>query len=376
MNFQALDALLEQMPERGIPACSLIATHRGKVIYQKSAGYADAEKTRPAALDDLYWVCSITKVTTCVSAMRLVEQGLLKLEDPVSKYLPAFGNLTVKNPDGSVTPAKTPMTILHLFTMSGGLDYDLSKEPIKRVCENRQAGTQEVVSAFAESPLLFEPGTHYRYSLCHDVLAAVVEVVSGMRYADYVKKYITDPLGMQDTGFHLPPEKAHRISAMYRYRHGYFTAHQIPAELKYCLTDNYDSGGAGLYTSAADQIKLMTALALGGTSPDGYRLLRPETVELMGKEHLPYPAKPDIFPTRLYGYSYGLCCRCHVDPTVSLSPSSVGEFGWDGATGPFALVDAKRQVAIYYTQHIFGCGYVYHAIHPRIRDLIYEQLPD
>ncbi len=373
MNFEKLDALMESMPERGLPACSFVATHKGKTVYQKSVGYSDSAKTKRADMNDLYWVCSITKVTTCVSAMRLIEAGQLHLEDPISKYLPAFRNLTVMTPEGPV-PAKNAMTILHLFTMSGGLDYNLNKEPIVEACKNPLASTQEVVNSFAASPLLFEPGTHYRYSLCHDVLAAVVEVVSGMRFQDYVKKYILDPLGMCDTGFHLPAEKADRITAMYRYNPGYFTANEIPAQLKYRLTDNYDSGGAGFYTSPADQIKLLTTLALGGTSPNGYQLLRPETVELMGREHLPYEAKPDIFPTRLFGYSYGLCCRCHVDPTVSLSPSSVGEFGWDGATGSFALVDAKRQVAMFFSLHIFGCGYAYHAIHPQLRNLIYEQL--
>ena len=122
MRFDKLDRFLDAMPERGIPACTLLVTHKGEPLYTRNVGFADVEKTRPTCEDDLYWVCSISKVTTCVCAMRLVEEGKIKLDDPVSKYLPAYAHLTVKDPTQGFVPAKNVMTILQLFTMTGGLN--------------------------------------------------------------------------------------------------------------------------------------------------------------------------------------------------------------------------------------------------------------
>lgn len=374
MNFEKLDRFLDDMPQRGLPACSFSVTHCGKPIYEHCVGFSDLEKTKPTSLSDLYWVCSISKVTTCVAAMRLVERGIISLDDPVSKYLPAFSTLYVRNKDKSVSPAKNVMTLEHLFTMTGGLGYGIADEPIARVCQDRNASTLQVVNAMAEVPLAFEPGSHFRYSLCHDVLAAVVEVASGMRFADYVKTHILDPLGMTDTGYHLPSDMQKRMTAMYQYHHGLYKSEQIECTNKYRLTDNYDSGGAGLYTTPIDQLKLLTVLACKGTTEDGYVLLRPETIDSMGVNRLSERARADLFPSRLYGYGWGLCCRAHENTVVSSSLSSVGEFGWDGATGSFALVDPKRQVAMYFALHVFNCQYVYHAVHPLLRDMVYEEL--
>ena len=227
----------------------------------------------------------------------------------------------------------------------------------------------------AKIPLHFEPGTHFRYSLCHDVLAAVVEVASGMRFANYVKKYILDPLDMKDTGFHLPASLQERMTTMYTFVPGLSAkAEPIECKNKYCLTDNYDSGGAGLYTSPADQIKLLTALACGGKAPNGTQILLPQTIRMLGENRLGDSARIDFEPTRLYGYGWGLCGRAHMDPALSDALSSVGEFGWDGATGSFALVDPTKQVALYFGLHVFNCQYVYRQIHPRLRDLVFEEI--
>ena len=374
MNFSKLDAFLKDLPACGIPGCELAVTYKGEPVYRGFAGYADAAKARPVSENDLYYVFSISKITTCVCAMRLVEEGKLGLDDPVSKYLPAYAYLTVKGSDGKPYPAKNVMTIRHLFTMTGGLDYDLKSAPILRAKQNPNADTLSLVNAMAETVLQFEPGTKYCYSLCHDVLAAVVEVVSGMRFSDYVQKYVFDPLSMTDTGYHLPAEKRQRMADIYTFTNR--TMKATPADLQnsYILNDRYDSGGAGLYSSANDQIKLLTVLANGGTTQDGYSLLRPETIRMMTVNQLPDSAMPQFCPTRLYGYGWGLCGRVHMNPTVSRSRSAVGEFGWDGAAGAFGLVDPEKQVALYFGMHVRGCDYAYHTVHPTIRDLAYEAI--
>ena len=378
MHFEKLEAFLNEMPRRGLPACSLLVTHKGKLVYSHSAGFSDVEKTKPANENDLYWAFSITKITTCVAAMQLVEQGRLRLDDPVSKYLPAFSELFVCDKNtGEISPAKTTLTIEHLFTMTGGYGYYKKNEPecLTRAFANKETTTQELINALAQVPLAFEPGSAYQYSMCHDILAAVVEVISGERFADYVKAHILDPLGMQNTGFHLPEDEVEQLlSATYRYIPGVSKSTPIPSENKYNLQPNLDSGGGGLYTSPADQIKLMTALALGGTAPNGAQILRPETVAMMGENRLNDKVLSTFMSTRLYGYGWGLCGRAHIDPVVSGARSSVGEFGWDGAAGSFALIDPKQELALFFGVHIRGCQYVYHFIHPRLRDMTYDAL--
>lgn len=367
MNTSVLDRFLDEMPSRGIPSCELTVTVDGETAYRRQVAMPDPKR-------NICFVCSVSKVTTCVAAMRMVEEGKIGLDDPVWKYLPAFRNLTVRQPDGSVRRAENELTVRHLFTMTGGLNYNLKTAPILRATADRKATTLEVVNSFAESPLDFEPGAKFQYSLCHDVLAAVVETASGMRFADYVAKYVLDPLGMTDTGYHFPEELTSRLEPQYRYAHGLFRCEEIKPVNQYVLTDNYDSGGAGLYTTADDQIKLLTALACGGKAPNGYRLLKPETIAMMEVGQLSDEIRKRFYTDRLYGYSWGLCGRVHVDPAVSCSESSVGEFGWDGATGPYALVDRKKHLALYFGVHIYGCNYLYNQIHPMLRDMVYRTL--
>ena len=373
MDFSALDKFIDDMPLRGLPAVDLAVSYKGENIYRHSSGFSDAELTKPTSDKDIYWIFSNTKVMTCICAMKLVEEGKLSLEDKLSKYIPEFGKMFVRNNDGSIAPAKTDITILHLFTMTGGLDYNLSSPPVK-AARDAGLGTLDIVRAMAKMPIWSEPGTRYRYSLCHDVLAAVVEVVSGMRFSEYAKKYVFDPLGMTDTGFRPTEEQKTRFSAMYNYHGGLNKAILTECNNVYAFTNEYDSGGAGLFSTVSDYMKMLTAVALGGTSKDGYQLLKPETVQMMGKNFLNDDARKDFSTTRSAGYGWGLCGRAHIDPTVSLSLSSVGEFGWDGAAGALSMMDPVKQVALYLGTQVKGCNYIYHRIHPEIINLTYKAL--
>ncbi len=374
MNFSKLEQLIDTMPQRGIPGCDLAVTKDGKTVFRHSAGYSDEAKTKPVAPTDLYWIFSASKVITCVAAMRLVEEGKLNLDDPVSRYLPAFGELTVLNSDKTVSPCRTPMKLIHLFTMTGGMGYDIGQKPIADAMADPHAGTLEIVSAMAKVPLFFEPGTHYRYSLCHDVLAAVVEVASGMRFSDYLQTVVFDPLGMTETGFRPTEEQKMRFAATYRFRSSDAVSAPVPTVNTYALNANYDSGGAGLFSCTDDYIKVVTALACGGTAANGYRLLRPETIAMMEVNRLCPDALRDFVTTRLFGYGWGLCGRVHINPVYSLSRAPVGEFGWDGAAGAFAMVDRTNRVALYFAMQVHACGYAYHVIHPCLRNLVYEGL--
>ena len=232
MDFAKLDKFIDDMPKRGLPMFDLAVSYKGEIVYRHMSGHSDEALSKPTSENDIYWIFSNTKVLTCIAAMRLVESGVLSLDDKLSKYIPEFEKMFVKNQDGSIVPAKNDITLLHLFTMTAGFDYNMNASTIK---EAVAAGgyTVEVAKAIAKNPLGFEPGTRYRYSLCHDVLAAVVEVASGMRFADYVETNVFKPLGMTDTGFRPSAEQASRISAMYSYHSGLNKAIPVESTNKY-----------------------------------------------------------------------------------------------------------------------------------------------
>lgn len=372
MNTKKLDEFIDQMPLRGLPLCDLAISHNGKEIYRRQVGYSDHCGKTPVDNNTLYWIYSNSKVVTCTAAMRLIEESKLSLDDEVSKYLPAFADIHVKKPDGTVKKAENPMKIIHLFTMSGGLDYNYEAPHIKEARNKEGSDTVSICSSMALEPLNFEPGEHYMYSLCHDVLAAVVEVVSGMRFSEYLKKIIFEPLGMENTFFRVSSSDTGRIAEAYMYNNAEGISAPIDSNNGFILSPNYESGGAGLLCTVDDYMKVISALSCDGCAPNGYRILKPETIAMMEENRLPSVPWQDFVGGRLYGYGWGLCGRVHVDPVRSLSLSSVGEFGWDGAHGAFSMVDRKNKLAMYFATQVAGCTYSYTTIHPVLRNLALE----
>ena len=371
MGFNKLDDMIDRMPERGIPGCALIVTKDGKRVYARCAGRANEETEESITENTLWWIYSASKISTCTAALQLIERGMLRLEDPVSKYLPAFRELFVKTPEG-IKPARNEMKIIHLFTMTGGLDYDTTGA----VDETVRCGgdTVEVALAMARKVLCFEPGTHYRYSLCHDVLGAVVSAVSSMPLGTYLAGNVWQPVGMQDTGFHPSPEQEKRFADMFAFDFSEGKAIPLGRKIRPAGTETYESGGGGVFSSASDYAKLMTALSLGGISPDGHRILKEDTVRMMEVNLLDASVRKDLWQGRLFGYGWGLCGRVHMNGTYSGSHSSEGEFGWDGAAGAYALADRKKGVAMYFGMHVQECIFAYNQLHPQMRDLVYEAL--
>ena len=374
MNFTALDRYLEHLiTDCKLPYLDLAVNLDGKQIYRRGVGHTDAEGKRPVRGDELTWIFSASKVITCIAAVRLLNEGKFSLSDPVSKYLPGFAHLTVKNPDGTTRPAVNVMTIEHLFTMTGGLDYYLTTPAIRSGCE-RGLGTVAFANEFAKDPLRFEPGTDYRYSLCHDVLAAVIEVVTGMKFSNYLKTVFFDPLGLKNIGFHPTDEQLSRFASLFEYHAGTQTCKVVPLANQFMLTPDYDSGGAGLFSTVDDYMAIISAVACGGTAPNGYRLLDEKCIPLMQENHLPPRALDHFVTTLLYGYGFGLCGRVHINPAMGWSLSPKGEFGWDGAASAFSMIDPQNRIALYLGTHVFAGPYLYQTVHPEIRNMIYRIL--
>ncbi|MBR4993945.1 MAG: beta-lactamase family protein [Lachnospiraceae bacterium] len=384
MSFDKLTEYLDSLQDTyGMPVGDLMVMKDHEEVYRHSFGYADYDKQVPVSANNLYRLYSATKVITMTAILQLIEQGKLKFHDRVSDYLPEYDKVFVKSrlPENKdVTHiAHNDMRIIDLMTMSAGFSYDLFdpalQEKIKET--NDKGSTREMIEALSRVPLLFEPGTEWNYSLSHDVAAAVLEVVTGMSFGEYLKKYIFEPLGANDFYFQRHIDKAthDRICAIYTADNDRPPFYGISDEKadEFTFTQNYESGGAGLIGSVDSYILVVDALACGGVGKTGKRILKPETVELFTHPYTTFgQLKKDFDSLNRIGYEYGLGVRVLVDGTKSKSP--VGEFGWDGAAGAYALVDTKNKISVFYAEHVTCFGDNYHVIHPKIRDLIYEGL--
>ncbi len=376
MDFTNLTRYLDGLTGVGVPGCDLIVYKDHREIYRHFAGMRDREAGVKMDGSEVYWIYSATKVHTCAAALQLIERGLIDLDDPVAKYLPAYSHMSVIE-NGRVRAAATVMTVRHLFAMQGGLTYDIHSPSIEKakLYSGMKANTRTLVDAIAEEPLTFDPGAHYQYSLCHDVLGAIIEVVSGEKLSDYMRKHIWDALGLKDTGFTLTEDKKSRFAKQYTYDADTQTSHPFEDgdENCYQLTPNYESGGAGLLSSVNDYILLSDALACGGAGATGEHIMKPETVDLMRTNQQSGACMDDFSNNfRRRGYGYGLGVRTLLDASVAKSP--VGEFGWDGAACAYTLIDPKNRLSAFFGMQVRGCGYGYDVIHPTLRDMIYDSL--
>ena len=378
MNFDKLSKYLDTLAKADVKHFTCCVAKDHEIIYQKAVGFNDYEEKIPATFDAMYLLYSVTKVITCTAAMRLVSEGKLGIDDPVYKYLPKYEHLTVKT-DKGIVPAKTVMTVRHLFGMTSG--YGGRVDPALLSVVNRikeedpNAGTVKILSEFPSVPLEFEPGTHYLYGMSHDILAAVVEVASGMRFGEYLNKIIFEPFGMTDFTFTPDEEKIKRLCAMYSYntKMNFSTPAECPTSYGY--TPTYEAGGAGLYGSALQYLTLADTLACGGISKDGYRLLPEEYVMMMRENILEYQALSDFRSSpRKFGYGWGLCGRAHMSPEISLCASPKGEFGWDSAAAAHVFMDTDNRLSGFFAMHTMKCSYAYEKIHPNVKNLIYEGL--
>ena len=335
MDASRLDALLDRLTEWRIPGNDCIIIKDGKTVYRHISGFAEIETGRRMRGDETYNMWSTSKPVTAAAVLTLLERGDILLTDPVSEYLPEYSDvkLLIKTDSGKelVTP-KTKINIRHLLSMSAGFSYNMELDSIKRVREETggRCPTREIVRAMAESPLEFEPGEHWLYSICHDILGGLVEAVTGERYSDYVRKTIFEPLGMNDSTFALPEQRLiDRMARQYSYSYDRGCAVPTDNSVSHRLGSEYESGGAGLVSTVDD-----------------------------------WP--------QLAGYGYGLGVRTMVSPSRGGSIGPVGEFGWAGAAGTWTMIDPDSHLAVFYAEHLLESQEEY--ITPRLRNVIYASL--
>ena len=378
-----------------LPGWLLTVRRHGRLVHVARCGSRDLEADLPVTDDTLWRIYSMTKPVTSVAAMILYEEGKLTLTDPVSAFIPSFGDVRVYAGGSDLrpvtVPAVEPVRIWHLLTHTAGLTYGFHRShPVDAMY--RAAGFEwstpagmdlaQACDAWASLPLLFQPGTEWNYSVATDVLGRVVEVASGQRLDEFIRTRILRPLGMADTAFWAGPEAAPRLAALYTAgRDG--KASRLDALGQGALAEpSLISGGGGLVATAADYDRFTQLLLPRAGRPagelDGVRLLSPRTVAYMARNHLPGGLDLETFGRPLYaespfrGVGFGLGFAVVIDPVPGKVICSAGEISWGGAASTTFWVDADADLTVsFFTQLLPSSTY---PIRPQLRQLVYQAL--
>lgn len=375
MDFRPLEEYVNTVlyANKDLPGCDIIIKKDHKTVFRYQHGYSDMENKTLTRGDEMYLLYSCSKPVTAATAMRLIEEGKLDPDAPVSKYIPAFKD-TFLMKEGKKVPTENVMTVRHLFTMTAGFDYNMDKEPIKKLFGETEATVSAVdfACALVSAPLCYEPGARYQYSLCLDVLGAVVEAVADMPFGEYQKKVLFEPLGMENTGYLNTVCSTDKLLKLYNYD---AATKQISVNnnfKQYGLHDRYQSGGAGLLSTVDDYSKFAATLANGGTSEDGYRFLKPETVKMLHSEQLRTFANNCSFSCASgAGYGYGMGVRTLVERNDG-QKAPIGEFGWDGAAGSYVMIDDVNNLSLFFATHYMGWKMAWDMPHIPLRDITYD----
>ncbi|MEO2259106.1 serine hydrolase domain-containing protein [Paenibacillus amylolyticus] len=377
MDFKPLASFIDRITSWRIPWAEVLVMHRNDTVFHYRNGYANLEEKTPIGDGAIFNLYSMTKIMTCVAGLQLVEKGEMLLSDPLSDYLPEYAEMTVKktmaNGEIRLEKATRAITVRDLFTMTAGFSYDVGCPSIQEAVKSTDGTlpTRDFARALANEPLLFEPGTHWNYSMCHDVLGALVEVVSGKRFGTYLRDEITGPLGMNDTAFNLNDEQQKRLIPQYAYNDEREKAVRMDGN-GFRVGTELESGGAGLLSTVSDYALFLNALTGRGTSPKGVRILSQASVELMRTDHLNEMTRGDYSWDHMYGYGYGLGVRTHISKAGSGSLSPLGEFGWSGAAGCMAIIDPDSELTVMYAQHLLNSQEPY--VQRRLRNVVYSCL--
>jgi CubicO group peptidase (beta-lactamase class C family) len=385
------------------PGTQLLVYRRGKVVHSAVQGFADLERKAPVKDDTIFRIYSMTKPITSVAFMMLVEEGRVMLDEPVHKYIPEWKNLGVfqagTSPAFLTRPPARPMQIVDLMRHTSGLTYGFQQRGNvdaayreKQIGAVEKAGTLDTMIAdLAKIPLEFSPGEAWNYSVSTDVIGYLIGKISGMPFEQFLKERIFDPLGMADTDFFVPADKAHRFAACYNAdpggmmsfhaaeKKGGLTLQDDPTTSSFLTRPSFISGGGGLCSTAADFLTFCRAL-LGGGELGGVRLIGPKTLKLMTTNHLPGnrdlpEMSRSMFAEATYnGIGFGLGFSITMDPAKTLIPGSAGEYAWGGAaTTSFWIDPVEELAAVFMTQVLPSSAY---PVRRELRTMIYAAITD
>jgi CubicO group peptidase (beta-lactamase class C family) len=344
-------AMQRYVDEKKIAGIVTLVARRGSVVHFEKFGMQDIETGKPMELDTIFRIYSMTKPISSVALMMLFEQGLVRLTDPVTRFIPEFKKVKVLGEEGKLNDLKREITVHDLLTHTAGLSYGESEEEtfceIYRKAElyRTEITIQEFIRRLTGLPLLHQPGEVWHYSAATDVVGYLVELISDMPLAEFFDRKIFQPLGMVDTGFYVPTEKVDRFATLYGLteKNALDVIDNAP-DSDYSEKTCLHTGGHGLVSTAADYLRF-AQLVLNKGELDGVRLLGPKTVELMTTNHLPSTLLPMKMGEELMpGFGFGLGFSVMMDVPQSGMMGSVGLHGWGGYASTHFWVDPKEQL--------------------------------
>lgn len=380
-------AFEKEVSEKRLPGVVMMVARKGKVVYARAIGKRTPTGADPMRMDTVFRAYSMTKPFTSVGAMILVEDGVLQLTDPVSKWLPAFKDVKVATASGEVAPDRA-MTVQDLLRHTSGLAYgELTanaavKEALNKAglfkanvieFDSRDMTGAEQVERLAKIPLIHQPGTTWEYSLATDVLGRVIEAASKQRLGEFLEARLFKPLKMVDTAFWLPAAKLGRLAEP-------FDKDPVgggPIKLfDVSKQPGNDSGGAGSVTTAGDYLRFAQMLVNGGTL-DGQRILSRTTVRLMSSDHLgkiQTAATPGGGVLGASAYNFGLGFAVRPSDGVAPIAGTAGDFNWGGYAGTYFFVDPKEQMVAVMMMQSGGVMRTPHRF--MFRQMIYQAVND
>jgi CubicO group peptidase (beta-lactamase class C family) len=351
------DYIRHEIAAGKIPGAVLLVQQHGHPVYFESFGVRDVESRRPMTADTIFRLYSMSKPITSVAAMMLVEDGKLSLDDPVSKYVPAFADVKVgvekRDKSGktvlALEPARRPITIEDLLRHTSGITYGFyGDNAVRRLYANSDLfdgdfDNARFVERLAKLPLAEQPGTLWDYGHSTDVLGRVIEVISGQSLFQFEKQRLLDPLGMTETAFYIADESKRPRLAQPMPDDSFGTIAGIRDPM---LPRRWESGGAGMVGTIGDYARFAQMLLDGGTS-DGRRYLKSETIALMTSDHIGPETKiardQFYFPGATSGFGLGFAVRT-AQPANTSWP--LGEYRWDGIGGTFFFIDPKDDMFV------------------------------
>ena len=375
-----------------IAGCQITVVRGGHVAYHRSLGLMDREKGIAMAEDAIFRIFSMTKPIASVALMQLYERGMFQLLDPVRRYIPEWSTQQVAEVDeaGNVTLVKPdrPMNVRDVLMHTTGLAGALFPgNPVDAAFAEARRGQgtgqtlESVTSLVAEHPLKFHPGTHWNYGLSTDIVGRLVEILSGLRFDEYLAGEIFEPLGMVDTGFYVPEREQPRLAALYQYRPATTPKllEDAPFGMRVLTPPSYLSGSGGLVSTTHDYMAFCQMLANGGQLA-GRRVLGRKTIELMTRNHLPSGATLQDLAVGGFGEAnfdgvgFGLGFAVGLGPAATAMAGSAGEYYWGGAASTAFWIDPVEDLfAVFMTQLFPSQAYPFRA---QLRALVYQAIDD
>lgn len=382
-SFRDLDAFLKEVVNKGPAGCGCMVAQDGEILYEGYHGYADVENGKLITDDSVYRQFSTTKLMVCTAAMKLFEQGKFLMTDPIYEYFPEWKDTQVADKDAEgnllIRPAARPITVQDCFSMRMGIGYG-GEDHTHKVLAQVQKELKEKepnytlrqdIEAMSNVPIRFDPGTHFLYGHGHELVAGLIEVVTGKTVGEYLKEALIDPLEMKSTGYqYFGDMREKMVSAYTRKEDGSLVKINTQSDALHEPDCKYQGGGSGLFSTVRDYLNFSQMMANGGVFK-GEQIIGRKTIDVMRSNLLPPEQMKDFTWEYVAGYGYGYGVRTLIDPSAGVN-TSVGEFGWTGMMGTYVVMDPAEKTSVVYMHNLVPNMEAY--IHPRVRNIAFGAL--